>query len=208
MKKLERSFLKWPGNKFQLLNKIYRHVPKTGNVLVEPFAGSCVFAINTNYKHYVLADVNPDLINLFKTIIEHTEDFIEACVKEFVPDNYNEDTYYPRRDAFNDMDFDFDRAVMFYWLLRHGFNGLVRYNNGGIYNVPIGDHKKPIIAEDRIRLFALKFKSADFVLASYEELLAEAWNDATIFCDPPYLALKKTSNFTYYAPTPLKDADH
>ncbi|WP_312817734.1 DNA adenine methylase, partial [Atlantibacter subterraneus] len=57
------TILKWAGNKTDLMPEILKHLPK-GPRLVEPFAGSCAVMMATDYPHYLVADINPDLINL------------------------------------------------------------------------------------------------------------------------------------------------
>ncbi|MCV5191967.1 DNA adenine methylase, partial [Escherichia coli] len=49
------------------------------------------------------------------------------------------------------------RAAQFLYLNRHGYNGVVRYNQQGGYNVPFGRHKTPpYFPEEQIRLFSEK----------------------------------------------------
>ena len=59
-----KPFLKWPGGKFRLLDRIRNRLDH-GKRLVEPFVGSGAVFLNTSYKKYLLADTNPDLINLY-----------------------------------------------------------------------------------------------------------------------------------------------
>lgn len=42
--------------------------PSAGPRLVEPFAGSCAVMMETDYPCYLVADINPDLINLYKRL--------------------------------------------------------------------------------------------------------------------------------------------
>ena len=63
----EKSFLKWAGNKYRVLPHISKALP-SGDRLVEPFVGSGAVFLNFPYSRYLLAETNPDLINLFKTI--------------------------------------------------------------------------------------------------------------------------------------------
>lgn len=44
-----------------------KHLP-AGPRLVEPFAGSCAVMMETDYPSYLVADINPDLINLYKRL--------------------------------------------------------------------------------------------------------------------------------------------
>ncbi|EHI3975700.1 DNA adenine methylase, partial [Salmonella enterica] len=56
--------LKWVGSKARLMPQLRPHLPE-GKRLVEPFAGSCAVMMNTDYDEYLIADVNPDLVNLY-----------------------------------------------------------------------------------------------------------------------------------------------
>lgn len=41
--------------------------------------GAGAVFLNSNFERYILADINPDLINLFNIIKENVEGYIEAC---------------------------------------------------------------------------------------------------------------------------------
>lgn len=53
------TILKWAGNKTAIMAELKKHLPE-GPRLVEPFAGSCAVMIETDYPHYLVADINPD----------------------------------------------------------------------------------------------------------------------------------------------------
>ncbi|MCI4220951.1 DNA adenine methylase, partial [Dickeya dianthicola] len=57
--------LKWVGSKARVMDILREHLP-AGDRLVEPFAGSCAVMMNTDYPEYLIADINPDLINLYQ----------------------------------------------------------------------------------------------------------------------------------------------
>jgi len=67
--------LKWVGSKVRLMPQLRDHLPK-GKRLVEPFAGSCAVMMNTDYDEYLIADLNPDLVNLYKAMAYHTDAFL------------------------------------------------------------------------------------------------------------------------------------
>lgn len=180
------TILKWAGNKTAIMSELKKHLP-AGPRLVEPFAGSCAVMMATDYPHYLVADINPDLINLYRTIAEDTENFInlaKAVFESFIV----AENYYRVREAFNhDSQLDrLYRAVYFLYLNRHCYRGLCRYNLSGVFNVPYGNYKNPYFPENEIRAFAEKAKRANFVCASYEETLAMVKRDDVIYCDPPY----------------------
>lgn len=62
------TILKWAGNKTAIMSELKKHLP-AGPRLVEPFAGSCAVMMETEYPSYLVADINPDLINLYKRLL-------------------------------------------------------------------------------------------------------------------------------------------
>ncbi len=62
-----RPFLKWAGSKYKIIDRVCAQLPPGGR-LIEPFLGSGAVFLNTSYARYLLADANPDLINLFQVL--------------------------------------------------------------------------------------------------------------------------------------------
>lgn len=180
------TILKWAGNKTAIMPELKKHLP-AGQRLVEPFAGSCAVMMATDYPHYLVADINTDLINLYRQIKENTECFINAAREHFDKDNTPE-RYYVVRELFNYLTSisAVEKAAMFLYLNRHGYRGLCRYNKKGHFNVPYGNYKAPYFPESEIRAFAEKAGRATFICASYEETLAMLQSGDVIYCDPPY----------------------
>ena len=136
------TILKWAGNKTAIMPELIKHLP-AGPRLVEPFAGSCAVMMATDYPHYLVADINPDLINLYKKIALDCEAFISRAKNIFAIAN-REVAYYNIRHEFNHSSeiTDFMKAVYFLYLNRHGYRGLCRYNLSGHFNVPYGNYKR------------------------------------------------------------------
>ncbi|ELD3748908.1 Dam family site-specific DNA-(adenine-N6)-methyltransferase [Salmonella enterica subsp. enterica serovar Agona] len=198
--------LKWVGSKARLMPQLRPHLPE-GKRLVEPFAGSCAVMMNTDYDEYLIADVNPDLVNLYKAMAYHTDALLNELEILFNAGSLGDEEsravfYYAVRDAFNQSGKSFgsesvEAAARFLYLNRHCFNGLCRYNRRGQFNVPFGKYKKPYFPADEICAFAEKAKRATFITAHYSETLdlVRDGNDV-VYCDPPYLT--DSDNFTAY----------
>ncbi|HED1231767.1 TPA: Dam family site-specific DNA-(adenine-N6)-methyltransferase, partial [Citrobacter freundii] len=172
--------LKWVGSKARLMPQLLPHLPE-GKRLIEPFAGSCAVMMNTDYDEYLIADVNPDLVNLYKTMAYHTDALLIELEALFSAGSLGDEErravfYYAVRDAFNQSGKSFgsesvEAAARFLYLNRHCFNGLCRYNRRGQFNVPFGKYKKTYFPADEIRAFAEKAKRATFITAHYSETL-------------------------------------
>lgn len=202
MNQKHRAFLKWAGGKYRLISDIQTHLPKKA-CLVEPFVGAGSVFLNTDFEQYLLADVNPDLINLFNVVKADVEHYIVETKSLFFHPKANTEAFYKaRREEFNRSKDIFRRAVIFLYLNRFGYNGLCRYNQKHGYNVPFGRYKTHYFPEKELRFFAEKAQKATFICADFEQVFAQVKRIATdcvIYCDPPYAPLKQESNFTQYA---------
>ena len=179
------TILKWAGNKTAIMPELIKHLP-AGPRLVEPFAGSCAVMMATDYPHYLVADINPDLINLYQVIKEDVNSFIHLVERIFSKFTTEED-YYKCRQFFNTVPLEpIEKAAYFLFLNRHCYRGLCRYNQRGLFNVPYGNYKKPYLPVDEIRAFAEKAVRATFICASYDETLAMLQAGDVVYCDPPY----------------------
>ncbi|MEB7566289.1 DNA adenine methylase [Enterobacter mori] len=180
------TILKWAGNKTDVMPELIKHLP-AGPRLVEPFAGSCAVMMATDYPNYLVADINADLINLYKKAARHSEELIQVAWVFFSEDNSAE-KYYENRLRFNEDTSltALERAALFLYLNRHCYRGLCRYNQSGKFNVPYGNYKNPYFPHAEILTFAEKAVRATFICASYDETLAMLQAGDVVYCDPPY----------------------
>jgi DNA adenine methylase (dam) len=193
-----RPFLKWAGGKYRLIARIQEKLPP-GKRLFEPFAGSCALSLNTDYEQYWLNDINTDLIAVYQVLQKEGPAFIAACKDYFTTQANTAEKYYEMREKFNhEKDLDI-KAALFIYLNRHGYNGLCRYNSSGEFNVPFGRYKVPYFPEKELIYFYEKFKKATFSSLDFETVMKKAGPGDVIYCDPPYIPLNTTSNFTAYS---------
>lgn len=193
-----KPFLKWAGGKYRLVELIKKNLPE-GNRLIEPFVGSGALFLNTEYSANLLADSNPDLINLFKLIQKEGQGFISYCQGLFVPENNTELAFYQLREEFNATNDLRRKASLFVYLNRHCFNGLCRYNSKGGFNVPYGRYTKPALPEKEMYYFYEKSQHAVFEVADFITTMEKAKTGDVVYCDPPYVPLSATSSFTSYS---------
>lgn len=214
------SIVKWPGGKGRVMPDLLQHLPK-GDCLVEPFVGGASVFLNTDYRRYVLGDINPDLINLYRAASRKPDLLIEIAKDLFKSEN-SEQGYLEIKAAFNRHEkrtggrtnSHILRAAEFLYLNRHGYGGMVRYNRRGGFNVPYDKEKqsKPqFFPEASIRLFAEKANDtkAIFLCCPYQNTLkVMTGSDTVIYCDPPYIPTSKTANFTQYYSEPFGEKEH
>lgn len=194
----QRPFLKWAGNKFRILEHILPMLPE-GKRLVEPFAGSAALFLNSDYDHYLLSDRNADLIGLYNLLKQEGSDFIDYCGQFFIARNNQEKRYYRLREQFNECDEPRLRAALFIYLNRHGYNGLCRYNASGGFNVPFGRYKRPYFPQKEMLAFHRQAQRAEFFVSDFEQTMQKTRAGDVIYCDPPYVPLSTSANFTTYS---------
>ena len=161
---------------------------------VEPFAGSGVVAFNQAPPAALLGDLNPHVINFYQGIL--AEKYTSESVRKFLEFEGRQLAategahYYKLRTRFN-ANFN---PLDFLFLNRSCFNGIIRFNRAGGFNVPFC--KKPQrfsrsyvtkicnqvhSVANIIRAGAFEFKCQD-----WRATLAEVRAGDFIYCDPPY----------------------
>lgn len=123
---MSKPFLKWAGGKYTQLADLFVHIP-AGKRLIEPFVGGgSVFLNSEKHADYLLADVNPDLINLYQ-MLAVVPDEVELKARWMFEHMRSPDGYELIRSEFNAQTLDAtERAAAFLYLNRHCFNGLMR----------------------------------------------------------------------------------
>ncbi|MBL7663794.1 MAG: Dam family site-specific DNA-(adenine-N6)-methyltransferase [Bacteriovoracaceae bacterium] len=193
-----KPFLKWAGNKHKYLPRIKELLP-AGHRLIEPFVGAGAVFLGTDYNEYLLADSNPDLIGLFRTLQSSRQEFIDFARSYFVPENNNEEKFYELRDLFNKCNDRKLKSALFIYLNRHCYNGLCRYNKRGEFNTPFGRYTTVYFPEVEMQYFMKKAERAIFECADFEEIMLSTVQGDVIYCDPPYVPLSPTASFTSYS---------
>ncbi|NDL64813.1 DNA adenine methylase [Acerihabitans arboris] len=196
---MNRSPLKWAGSKAGVMDQLIYFLP-TGNRLVEPFVGSGTVFLNTDYKTYLLCDINPDLILFFIKVKNSMEKLLRYARELFTNGNTPE-KFYEIRTAFNSGNYSsYQKAAMFLYLNRHCFNGLCRYSELSGFNVPFGKYKQPYFPDKELRLFSEKANDtgAVFLCCDFSECIEMAGDGDVIYADPPYVPISGSSSFTKY----------
>ena len=167
---------------------------------VEPFLGSGVVAFNCpgRIKKVIVNDINPHIIKFYKGVADGiiTSDKIREVFdihnQNLLKDGY--DYYNQIKDRFNQ---SFD-TMDFLFLTRTGFNGVMRFNNSGKWNVPfckLNNRLSKNVIDDlasSVDELSRLFKSKDFTFynQSFEEVIESAPENSIFYCDPPYYGLQ------------------
>jgi len=209
-----KPILKWCGGKRYLTPELYKRLPETFDVYVEPFVGSgaLFFEIIDELENVVvyLTDTNEELINFYTVIFDLKMDL--SIFKDFLTTYKNtEKDYYAVRKM--DPIFPEERAARVLFLNKLGFNGLYRVNRHGEFNVPFGrmaksnfDAELEQIAELRTLIMEhnLSINCTAAPFRSMEVYPKKIQNKVIfIYCDPPYYG-----TYSQYTSDAFKEEDH
>ncbi len=187
--------IKCQGIKTKLVPLILANAGSVKGRWIEPFMGSCVVGLNARCDQALFADQNPYLVNFYSAL--KSGELTPHTAKEFLKkqgaklEEIGEEHYYAVRKRFNEQGHPLD----FLFLSRACFNGMMRFNGKGKFNVPFC--RKPerfaqayitkIVNQisqfqEATTHFNWRFRCQDF-----EETISEATANDLIYCDPPYL---------------------
>lgn len=201
-----RPVVKWAGGKQQLLPYLLEKAPKTFRRYIEPFFGGGALFFALAPASAIIADSNPDLINLYEVVSVNVEPLIEklkayTSTKSFF--------YKVRAQDSRKLD-SIQRAARFVYLNRTCFNGLYRVNSRGDFNVPFGRYRSPRICDaPTLRLASIALQSASIQCRDYKEvLLGQAAEGDFVYLDPPYLPTSRYADFKRYTKEQFRESDH
>lgn len=165
---------------------------------VEPFFGTGVVGLNAPIggQHYV-ADSNPHIVNFYNGVLtgditpQNMRTYLENEGRLLSEADENGYAHYRKvRERFNTGHSPFD----FIFLSRAGFNGMMRFNRRGEWNIPFC--KKPNrFAPAYITKICNQIAAAQRVICQgqwefhnqgFLETIEKAQADDLIYCDPPY----------------------
>lgn len=195
MNKLNRSCLRWPGNKYSLLSEI---IPLINEIQFqnyhEPFVGSGAVFLNLNLQCVsYLSDSNSELINFYTQVRNNLPKLIQKIKEK----KNNEKSFYIERQT--DYRGCIDRAAQFYYLNRTCFNGIYRVNSSGQFNVPYGHRDNLIVADEpSLKFFRSKLKNVILQTNDFSVIMENIQSRDLVYFDPPYSSKTNNKSFLMY----------
>ena len=128
--------IKCQGIKTKLVEWIASKIPESYDIWYEPFMGSGVVGFNLKPKKAIFSDTNPHIIQFYKDIQNGV--ITGMKIKGYLYEQskllstQGESYYKEMRTKFNAVPSSFD----FLFLNRCCFNGMMRFNRTGDFNVP------------------------------------------------------------------------
>jgi len=186
-----KSPLKYIGGKAKLINNKSIVFPQDFNDYYEPFCGGLSPFLNliSNNKVSFLSDNSENLINFYSVVKYRINELITEL--ETNPYFINTKTNYILcRKIYNEikiLEQPIQKAALFLFLNKTGFNGMYRENKKGEYNIPFGKMKSPNWC-DKITLFYLhkKLNSDNVYLTCQDYSKINPKKNDLVYLDPPY----------------------
>lgn len=188
--------IKCQGIKTKLVNFIKEQIPNNfDGKWIEPFMGSGVVGFNIQPSKAIFSDTNPHLINFYNDIKNNKID--EDIIKNFLYDESKKlqtggDSYYKEvRDRFNNN----PNSLDFLFLNRACFNGMMRFNQKGGFNVPFckktnrfdQSYITKITNQIKNTKMIIQAHDYNFICDTFANTINKAKANDLVYCDPPYI---------------------
>lgn len=230
--KQAKPFLKWAGGKGQLLSTFEQMYPdelKSGKIdlYIEPFIGGGAVFLELMQKYTIgkaiISDANPELITIWKAVQLYPDLLIEKLAK--LKERYLVKNEGGRKAFFFDIRDKFNRnlvekphklpkeklvirAARLLFMNKTCFNGLMRFNARGEFNVPSGNYVKPeIFKETNILAVSKLLQNTEIRCTDFSFFTELVTANAFVYLDPPYRPVSKTAAFTAYSRGGFNDTD-
>lgn len=201
-----KPILKYRGGKSKEIPNFSRYIPNDFNTYYEPFVGGGAVFFHLSPKRAVINDINEKLIQFYlelqtnPTVVREQLDKLQMLyetnqaqyeqLKALSPnervENKNEDLYYLIRDMYNHkIPIKYLESVIYFFINKTAYSGMIRFNAQGEYNVPFGRYKNfntHLITPEHFNLI----KTAHIMSGDYSKVFEMATENDFMFLDPPY----------------------
>ncbi len=198
--------IKYRGGKSKEISHFISNMPEHYNRYIEPFFGGGALYFYLEPQNAIINDVNTRLYSFYKQmkeeypiareqldelqiIYERNQKEYDELKKQHPEDrveNKNEALYYKMREIFNHkIKCEYLDAVVYFFINKTSYSGMIRYNAKGEYNVPFGRYKNlntKLITDKHYELL----KRTEIYNYDYSEIFSMAGKNDFIFLDPPY----------------------
>jgi DNA adenine methylase len=201
-----KPLVKYRGGKSKDIPYIQKHIPKFQGRYIEPFFGGGALYFHLEPKRAIINDINSKLIAFYegvkfnystlRTELDEIEKLYELNRKKFDklksknPENRvedkNEELYYLIRNMFNGLiDKKYSDALLYFFINKTAYSGMIRYNAKGEFNVPFGRYPNlntSLITKRHSDLLA----NTEIFNTDYKNIFEMSEADDFVFLDPPY----------------------
>ncbi|MBB1073359.1 Dam family site-specific DNA-(adenine-N6)-methyltransferase [Rhodoferax sp. 4810] len=201
-----KPLIKYRGGKSKDIQHLKAYIPPFTGRYIEPFVGGGALFFYLEPKQAIINDINAKLMAFYAgvkydfhtlqqelakieklyTVNRNRFDELKSNNPDVrVPDD-NETLYYQFRDMFNGLiERQYSEALLYFFINKTAYSGMIRYNAKGEFNVPYGRYahfNTSLVTTAHQRLLA---NTALYNL-DYKNIFDLATVDDFMFLDPPY----------------------
>ena len=219
--KVYRSPFFYTGDKYKLINELKNYFPKEIDKFIEPFVGGGSVFLNSNAKSFYENDIDKNIMSIhnFLSSFSSTDDLLNILFSKIEEYNFscsykgktvpqelkskyvktyfakhNADSYKKLKEKYNASDRS-DIADL-YLLLIYGFNRMLRFNQKGEFNLPVGnvDFNQNVV--EALTNYLTNQKKIYWSNEDYKSFLSKivTTENDFIYLDPPYLITSSEYN--------------
>ena len=192
-----KPIVKWAGGKSYLLPEIRKILDNTvvnlsELIYCEPMVGggAVFFSEHHRFKAHAINDINDELINLYRVVRGDVKLLIEELnngtyfyvhkSEEATKENY-------LKIRADEPTTNLRKAARTIYLLKTCFNGLMRKNQSGKFNTPMGSYRNPKICdEELLRTVSRILRSVGITCWDAVRFIKRIDVPSFFFVDPPY----------------------
>lgn len=221
--KVYRSPFFYTGDKYKLINELKNYFPKEIDKFIEPFVGGGSVFLNSNAKSFYENDIDKNIMSIhnFLSSFSSTDDLLNILFSKIEEYNFscsykgktvpqelkskyvktyfakhNADSYKKLKEKYNASDRS-DIADL-YLLLIYGFNRMLRFNQKGEFNLPVGnvDFNQNVVEALTNYVNLTNQKKIYWSNEDYKSFLSKivTTENDFIYLDPPYLITSSEYN--------------
>lgn len=201
-----KPIIKYRGGKTKEIPLFQQFIPIDYDRYIEPFIGGGALYFHLAPQNSIINDLNIKLIDFYSCLKHHypimrnqlneIQNIYEVNQREYEslkalnPDdrveNKNEALYYQLRDMFNEIiSPSYLNGVLYFFINKTAYSGMVRYNRNGEFNVPFGRYSNlntQLITDEHNELI----RRTQIFNLDYAEIFNMANERDFMFLDPPY----------------------
>lgn len=201
-----KPLIKYRGGKSKEIPSFIKYIPEHFDTYFEPFFGGGAVFFYIEPKKAVINDVNVRLMAFYEDIkskydvvrqqLDELHELYQANQAEYkhlkalAPEerveNKNESLYYELRNMFNHkIESKYLDSVLYFFINKTAYSGMIRYNAQGEYNVPFGRYQNfntKLVTQEHHKLL----QRAALFMSDYSAIFEMATKNDFMFLDPPY----------------------
>ena len=201
-----KPLIKYRGGKSKEIPNIIKHIPQFSGRYIEPFFGGGALFFYLEPQKTIINDINSKLMTFYAGVRDNFDALrnelseIEGIytnnrkqfekLKSITPENRvddnNEPLYYKIRDMFNDLaEKEYSDALIYFFINKTAYSGMIRYNAKGEFNVPYGRYSglnTSLVTKAHSKLLS----NTEIFNHDYSEIFKMADENDFMFLDPPY----------------------